>query len=531
MTRRPRWAAALILCAAISAALMPGGARAQEVRHATWGITFPTSQSGRAQDEFLNGLTAYHLCMFEDALEHFRAAQKLAPDFAMAYWGEALAHHRPIWSVYERDEARAALNRLAPTPAGRQAKAPTARERAYLTAVEVLYADGPVAERERAFSEAMGRLSDQYPDDSEALALYTLTRVLRVVPRSNERERLNTAAMALEVLRRNPRHPGAPRYLIQTVNDPVHASLGLLGARAIEAWPEAGGSESVHIPSHISMIYGWWEKAEAANRRAFEISMDWTRRHGVRLDQLNVHNYGHLVDFRQYALLQLGRHRDAWGLVDRTGADFAASGQARPIGSAYFGARALYIVETGEWTRAAALADEARAAGFGGNASVLEAVGFGAARTGRLDAARSAADALAGLQGVQGRTAALEIRGLVALAEGDRDLALRHLKAAVDLAEQGGTPQVPNPAKPAWELYGEVLLDLDRPAEALKQFTRALEVYRNRSAAVVGAARAHARLGDRAAAERRYREVLANWRTADADHAGVREARTLLESQ
>jgi len=67
MARRPRGAAALILCAAISAALMPGGARAQEVRHATWGITFPTSQSGRVQDEFLNGLTAYHLCMFEYA--------------------------------------------------------------------------------------------------------------------------------------------------------------------------------------------------------------------------------------------------------------------------------------------------------------------------------------------------------------------------------------------------------------------------------------------------------------------------------
>ena len=57
-----------------------------------WGMEFPTSQSGAAQDHFLEGVTYMHLHMFEDAEEHFQAAQVEAPDFAMAYWCEAPNH-------------------------------------------------------------------------------------------------------------------------------------------------------------------------------------------------------------------------------------------------------------------------------------------------------------------------------------------------------------------------------------------------------------------------------------------------------
>lgn len=55
-----------------------------------WGLVFPTSQSGEAQEHFLDAVTYMHLHMFEDAEEQFRMAQRLVPDFAMAYWGEAL---------------------------------------------------------------------------------------------------------------------------------------------------------------------------------------------------------------------------------------------------------------------------------------------------------------------------------------------------------------------------------------------------------------------------------------------------------
>ena len=94
-------------------ALWSADASAQSA--ATWGITFPTSYTGVEQQHFLEGVTAMHLHMFEDAGEHFQAAQRLAPDFAMAYWGEALNQHRTIWSIHNLEEARSVLRRLGAT--------------------------------------------------------------------------------------------------------------------------------------------------------------------------------------------------------------------------------------------------------------------------------------------------------------------------------------------------------------------------------------------------------------------------------
>ena len=119
--------------------------------HQTWNLDFPTSATGPAQTHFLDGVTAMHLHMFEDAEQHFRAAQELAPDFVMAYWGEALNQHRTIWSVHRYDEARAVLARLGPTPDARAAKSKTERERQYLAAVELLFGDGTQREREYAY--------------------------------------------------------------------------------------------------------------------------------------------------------------------------------------------------------------------------------------------------------------------------------------------------------------------------------------------------------------------------------------------
>jgi hypothetical protein len=93
-------------------------------------VDFPTSGAPEAQKHFLRGLLFLHSFEYEDAREEFQSAQKMAPSFAMAYWGEAMTFNGPIMFFQDRDSARAALNRLAPTVQQRQAKAPTARENA-----------------------------------------------------------------------------------------------------------------------------------------------------------------------------------------------------------------------------------------------------------------------------------------------------------------------------------------------------------------------------------------------------------------
>src|SRR5689334_17649689 len=88
-------------------------------------IDFPTSGSPPAQEHFVRGMLLLHNFEYDDAREEFQAASKIQPDFAMAYWGEALTHTYTLWMGQNLEAARAALGRPAPTPDARLQKAPT----------------------------------------------------------------------------------------------------------------------------------------------------------------------------------------------------------------------------------------------------------------------------------------------------------------------------------------------------------------------------------------------------------------------
>lgn len=242
-----------VLCLLVALALAPAVSVAQESDWDYWGVEFPTSGAPNAQQHFIRGVTALHLHMFEDAEEHFQHAQTADPDFAMAYWGEAMAHNQPIWRIQRRDRAHAILHRLGPTPAARAAKTPTAREQAYLAALDILYGDGDKRTRDVAYERATQRLSERYPDDAEALAFWALSRVV-LFPRDREgmQQRMKTVALAQEILERNPHHSGGTRYLIQSTDDPIHAELGLIVAQVFVAGrPES--STARHLPGHVFM--------------------------------------------------------------------------------------------------------------------------------------------------------------------------------------------------------------------------------------------------------------------------------------
>ena len=84
----------------------------------------------------------------------------------------------------------------------------------------------------------------------------------------------------------------------------------------------------------------------------------------------------------------------------------------------------------------------------------------------------------------------------------------------------------PRPIKPGPELFGEVLLELGRPREAMAEFERALARWPNRSLSLLGLARASAALGERDAARRHYERLLVNWRSADPGLPELQEARS-----
>jgi tetratricopeptide (TPR) repeat protein len=116
-------------------------------------VDFETSATPAAQAEFLRGVAILHSFGFEDAIDVFQKAQALEPDFALAYWGEAMAHNgKPLLSPTEQDlpAARNALSKL-----GRREVAGK-----HYQALRAMWSEG---EKTRRFEEAERFLGETSP--------------------------------------------------------------------------------------------------------------------------------------------------------------------------------------------------------------------------------------------------------------------------------------------------------------------------------------------------------------------------------
>jgi hypothetical protein len=119
-----------------------------------------------------------------------------------------------------------------------------------------------------------------------------------------------------------------------------------------------------------------------------------------------------------------------------------------------------------------------------------------------------------------------ELTALIRLAKGDGPGAVAIMSRAAEteirMSSEFGPPM---PVKPGNELFGEMLLELKRPAEARRQFELSLARAPRRALSVLGLARAADRSGDRPRALAAYRELLEIWKRADPGLPELAEAR------
>ena len=452
-------------------------------------IDFPSSGGPEAREAFVRGVLLLHSFEYEDARESFRDAQTADPDFALAYWGEAMTHNHPLWRQQDREAARGALARLAPTRETRLAKAPTERERGYLQAVEVLFGEGEKVERDRAYEEAMGELSNRFPGDLEAKAFHALSILGTTQGVRDFRTYMRAAAVAEEVFAVNDRHPGAVHYLIHSYDDPIHAPLGLRPARVYaEIAPAA--SHAQHMISHIYVALGRWKESIDANVRSFQVSRERRERKELSVEALNFHSFHWL----HYSLLQRGRFDEA---RERLEAMVRYAEESRsPRSAAYLAAmRAGYVVETG--TLDPPPAPDLEGVGALSRAQTLFTDGRVALEAGELEAETRAGGAVPEETLREIEVLERELQALLALAEGRSEAAVSLLEEATEMEEsrplEYGPPDI---VKPSHELLGEILLELGRPGLAKEKFETALERAPRRALSLAGLARAAAASGD-----------------------------------
>ncbi|MPY86490.1 MAG: hypothetical protein GEU99_01040 [Luteitalea sp.] len=489
-------------------------------------IDFPTSQSGEAQSLFLRGVLFLHSFQYREAREAFRAAQKTAPAFAMAYWGEAMTYNEPLWFAQDVHAARAVLKRLGATRQARQAKAPTEREAAYLNAVEILYGDGRKEDRDFEYAATMRRLRERYPNDTEAAAFFGLA-LLGTSHRGRDFPTyMQAAAIVEEILAKNPEHPGALHYAIHCYDDPVHAPLGLRAARAYaKTAPEA--SHAQHMPSHIFFAMGMWDDAVRSNEGAFRVSQRNAKRTGQAMESGGYHALWWL----QYAYLQQGRFADARKIVQRI--ERLAAGEPAPLVRFHLvQMRAMYSIETGEPYE---LPTTVSGLDLPAVAAHHLATGMSALNRGNREEAERALAAIRTLGAATeprarghhadhvypGDAQAVsvmdkELAALLLMEDGKSKDAMDLMRAAV--ATQDQTPYEfgpPSPPKPPHELLGEMLLSLAQPRLARVQFELALLRAPKRALSLLGLARSFADMGHQTAAREAYLELRQMWHRAD----------------
>jgi len=494
------------------------------------GLAPPSPRS--AQGQFLRGVAALHSFDYEEALLEFQGAQRVDPGFAMAYWGEAMAHNQTLWLNQDADAARSALRRLGPTPEARAARAGSERERALLAAVEVLYGAGDKKARDLAYAEAMARLYARHPDDPDVASFYALALLATALrspaqysdPNEDSHQhalvgsetQARVASILGKVLKENPEHPGALHYLIHDYDDPGHAALALSAARSYaKVAPES--SHALHMPAHIFLQLGRWGEAAASDEAAFAQSVAWTKRRGFGIGFRDYHSLSWLC----YEALQQGRFRKASETLDLIQPAVTETGASR-LKAVQSQMRAQYVIETRSWETLRSQTDFSTSA-------ELFAIGMSAAETGRPQLAVQAQNELRRRSQDQKPDAAVmekEVAAVVDLRGGRGARAVQLAEEAVAL-EKALPPPLgpPRPVKPASELRGEILLELQRPREAVAAFQQALARWPNRSASVLGLARASAAAGDRLAARKQYRQLLSNWSRADPGVSGLDEAK------
>ena len=317
-------------------------------------ISFPTSGSAAAQPLFIRGVLLMHSFEFDDAAQAFRQARAADPAFAMAYWGEALTHNHPLWRYQDRDAALKVLAELGPTPEDRRAKAPTPREQAYLGTLDVLYGEGPKADRDRAYAAALGALSKAYPDDDEARTLHALAILGTNVERRDFSVDMRAAALVEDVFMRNQEHPGALHYMIHAYDNPMHAPLGLRAASRYGRIAQQA-AHALHMTSHIFFALGQWDDSIAANEASWAASRARVEKKGLGPADHGYHAYLWL----SYAYLQQGRIDDARRIVDDM-ARLLAQAPVRVVAYHYAAARAAWIIDSERWTDLPAPADAER---------------------------------------------------------------------------------------------------------------------------------------------------------------------------
>src|SRR5271155_42847 len=461
-------------------------------------VTFPVSCAPDVQKPFERGVALLHSFWYEEAEKEFVQIAADDPHCVMAHWGVAMSLWHQLWNEPDKKVIQHGLDEVheAKTTDGPV----TPREKAYLAAIAAFYGDSKKLNHEaraKAYSAAMKKVYETYPDDHEAAVFYALS-LLASEPHEDATfaNRKQAAAILEKLFAIEPDHPGVAHYLIHSYDKPQLAQLGLPAARRYAQIAPAA-PHALHMPSHIFARLGLWQDDIDSNLA----SIAATRKTAAMHMGGEGHQF-HAMDFLVYAYLQSGRESDAETLIDEVKAmpakkDDMYGMDFDPRINALVTFSARYALEMHRWSDAASLTP-VPGADTGDNSITYWARAIGAARSGNLTDARKDVAEIEVIhsalvkQKKPGFAEAVEqdrqeAAAWVSYAEGNKDEAIRALRTVAQKEEAEGDEPL---AIPAREMLADMLLDMNRPEQALAEYEVDLKFNPNRFNGLYDAARA-----------------------------------------
>jgi hypothetical protein len=499
-------------------------------------VSFPTSCAAAVQKPFERGVALMHSFEYEMAENQFNEVARQDPGCAMAYWGQALSLYHQLWSRPTKADLKHGNDLLAHAAA---LKPKTAREQEYISALAVFYHDAENIDhlkRADLYSAAMEKVYRDNPKDREAAVFYALS-LLGSGPEDDPTKANSRKAVAIlnKLFEQDPGHPGIAHYIIHACDNPQMASFGLAAARKYASIAPSS-AHAVHMPSHIFARLGLWQDDVQSNEAALRVADNMGSMH------LHVmHHKMHSLDFLEYAYLQTGNDQKAKAEWDElqtirkpdVEAEFQDYYDAMKAGFA-----ARYTLERRQWQEALALQPVQGARPFV-QALTYRAHAVAAGHLHDAAAAQTAADQFnAMLEATKKSDKSHEAKYMannrdeaqawLAFAQSKNDDALRLLRAVADKQDKVGKGETETPAR---EMLADMLLEMNRPQDALAEYEVALKTDPNRFNGLYGAARAAEITQQKEKASGYYAQLIRNCQGSNSDREELAKAKTLVAAR
>jgi tetratricopeptide (TPR) repeat protein len=233
-----------------------------------------STDNDSAQFYFNQGINMYYGFHIIESMASFKKAARFDPDCAMLHWAQALAYGPNINDVgYSASpEALAAINRAAELASGKI----STKEKMLIGSMVSRYSADTTQTRAKLNQIYIDRMKDAYesfPNDPDIAALYADAMMLQHPWDlwNNDGTPRPWTPRIYDVLKKllaqTPDHPGANHYFIHVMEPSPYSKEALPSADRLGRLTP-GLSHMVHMPSHIYLRLGQYQKGAQVNEQA-----------------------------------------------------------------------------------------------------------------------------------------------------------------------------------------------------------------------------------------------------------------------